>query len=141
MYRFKCEAKEKKTLCILHTFFHYNCFDRWALILLGGPMQEITPFSLDDLHKTECIRVQKRHTITSTESIAQPEQKKNAVWKIPCHYRCVSGECMYVGVCMCLKRFSLFLLPFFFFIESTWTTHELITCTHNTHTMTGEPHG
>lgn len=135
MYRllYDKEMKKKKSF-VLHAFFHYNCFDRWALILLGGPMQEITPFSLDDLHKTECIRVQKRHTIEA----ACFEKKKcmryekflviTVVWVNEC-------ECVYEELCMCLKCFGYF----FFSRKRTWTTHELITCTYTIHIR--EPHG
>lgn len=108
----------EKKLCVVCVFLHYNCLDRWALILLGGPMQEITPFSLDDLHKTESIRVQKRYTIEIT-------CRKNAVWKIPCHYDCVS---------LCVRTTRLECACASVFSHRKHMNNTLCIHVHNTHT-------
>lgn len=121
-------TQEYKKSCVLHAFFHYNCFDRWALILLGGPMQEITPFSLDDLHKTnvhECKRDTQSKQLADEKKYVRYE-KFLVIMVVWVGMLCVRR----VRTVHVLKTFRLF----FPFRKRTWTTHELITCIHRAHT-------
>lgn len=45
------ECWARKRLCAVRCLAGCCCCDRWAVIWLGGPIQEITPFSLDDPDK------------------------------------------------------------------------------------------